>query len=255
MNKISNLAYIEDGAIIGDDVLIEPFVYIGKDVKLANGVKILSHCKITGSTDIGENSVFHPFSVIGGDPQDISYEGENTKLIIGKNNIVRESVTINKGTLKEDGSTVIGDNNLIMATVHIAHDCKLENNIIIANACGIAGHVRIGENAFIGAMSGIHQFVHIGEHSMLGGGSAITQDLPPYCLAEGNRASIRSLNVTGIRRRFDKEDISALSRAYKELFRSEGLLKDIAEKLISSNNEKVVKLAQFILNTKRGIPR
>jgi UDP-N-acetylglucosamine acyltransferase len=254
--KISDLAFIEDGAVIGDNVTIEPFAYIGAKVKLGNNVTILSHAKVVGDTDIGDGSIIHPFSVIGGDPQDISYKGEDTKLVIGKNNKIRECVTINKGTLKDDGYTVLGDNNLIMATVHIAHDCKLGNNIIIANAVGVAGHVQMDDHSFVGAMTGIHQFVKIGESAMIGGASALTQDIPPFCLAEGNRAVVKSLNVTGLRRRFERNDVDELLKAYKQFFRSDKALNDVAQEFCeTSKNDKVKKMAKFILDTKRGIPR
>jgi len=253
---ISNLAYIEKGAIIGENVVIEPFAYIGSKVKLANGVKVLSHAKVVGDTDIGENTIIHPFSVIGGDPQDISYKGEDTKLIIGKNNIFRECVTVNKGTLKEDGITEIGDNNLFMATVHIAHDCKIGNNVIVANGVGIAGHVRIEDNAFIGGISGIHQFVRIGTFAMVAGLSAVTQDVPPYCLVEGNRAKVVSLNLVGLRRHLkEKESIDKLKVAFKKLFRENRNIKEVAKEILKSETDKHVKrLCEFILSSKRGIP-
>ncbi len=253
---IDKSAIVEKGVIIGKNVEIGPFCVVKKGVKLANGVKLISHVHIEGDTDIGENTTIYPFSSIGTPPQDLSYNGENVKLIIGKNNIIRENVLINPGTAKENYQTIIGDNNLLMGSTHIAHDAILGNNIVMVNQAMVAGHVRVGDNVVIGGATPIHQFVHIGEGSMIGGASAVSQDIPPFCLAEGNRAILKGLNLIGLRRRgIDRREIDLLKESYKKLFRQNRILKEVATEILKINKSIYVKkLCEFILNTKRGIP-
>ena len=249
-------AIIEDGAVIGKNVMIGPFCVVKKNVKLADGVQLLSHIVIDGWTDIGENTKIFPFSAIGTVPQDLSYRGEKVKLIIGKNNTIRENVLINPGTMKEKGETIIGDNNLFMGSTHIAHDAVLGNNIVMVNQSMVAGHVRVGDGAIIGGNTPIHQFVYIGEGAMIGGGGAVSQDIPPFCLAEGNRAVLKGLNLVGLRRIGIKlDELKLLKMAYKRLFRQNKSLKIEAEKILENNSSKYVEnLCKFILNTNRGIP-
>ncbi len=255
MAKISNLAVIEDGAIIGENVEIGAFAVIGSEVELDDGVKVYEGAQVKGKTTVGKNSQIHSYAVVGNIPQDVSYKGEIGELIIGENNIIREFATINLPTLKQDKKTIIGDNNYIMAYCHIAHDCVLGNNIILANNATLAGHVEIGDFTVVGGLTPIHQFVKIGESVMVGGASAVSQDIPPYCLAEGNRAKVKGLNLVGLRRRFDRSDVDALRSAYNKIFRSNRSVKESINEILSeSENEKVKNLCDFILNTKRGIP-
>ncbi|NPA73614.1 MAG: acyl-ACP--UDP-N-acetylglucosamine O-acyltransferase [Epsilonproteobacteria bacterium] len=255
MSKIANSAIIEKGAVIGEDVEIGDFAFVGSQAKLANGVKVFQGAQVRGETDIGENSQIHSYAVVGNFPQDVSYKGVCGKLIIGKNNIIREYVTINLPTLKQDKVTLLGDNNYIMAYCHIAHDCVIGNNVILANAATLAGHVEIGDFTVVGGLTPIHQFVKIGESVMIGGASAVSQDIPPYCLAEGNRAKIKGLNLVGLRRRFERDDINELKKAYNAIFRSNKPIKESVEEVLkSSDNDKVRKLCEFIKDTKRGIP-
>ena len=256
MSFIHPTAIVEDGAVIGDDVYIGAYCTISKDSKLANGVHLISHVVVDGDTTIGENTKIYPFSAIGTPPQDISYkDGDDVKLIIGKNNIIRENVLINPGTLKDEGVTLIGDNNLFMGSTHVAHDAKIANNVIMVNQSMVAGHVIVENNVIIGGSTPIHQFVRLGEYSMIGGGGAVAQDIPPYCLAEGNRATVRSLNIVGLKRNFNKEDIRELNRAFKTLFRVGKAKKDVARELLKeTKNEKVKYLCKFIVENKRGIP-
>ncbi len=249
-------AIIEDGAIIGTDVKIGAFCVVRKDVKLANGVELLSHIVVEGFTDIGENTKIFPFSAIGTVPQDLSYKGEKVKLIIGKNNTIRENVLINPGTIKENGETIIGDNNLFMGSTHIAHDAILGDNIVMVNQSMVAGHVRVGNGVIIGGNTPIHQFVHIGEGAMIGGGGAVNQDIPPFCLAEGNRAVLKGLNLVGLRRMgIRRDELKLLKIAYKRLFRQNRSLKIEAEKILENNSSIYVEnLCKFIGNTNRGIP-
>ncbi len=255
MRKIHPTAVIEEGASIGEGVEIGAYTFISKDAKLDRGVKILQGAQIHGDTFIGENTVVFYNAVVGSIPQDLKYHGEKVKLIIGKNNKIREFSFINPGTENGGGVTKIGDNNLIMGYVHIAHDCIIGNNNIFANAVTLAGHVEVGNNAVIGGMTPVHQFVKIGDFAMIGGASAVAQDIPPYCLAEGNRAVVKSLNIVGLRRNFEKDEIDTLKRAYKELFLSGKPLRESALRLLEeSESDKVKNLCNFILNTKRGIP-
>ncbi|WP_457560704.1 acyl-ACP--UDP-N-acetylglucosamine O-acyltransferase [Caminibacter sp.] len=228
---------IDENVVIGDNCIIEPYAVI------------------TGYTEIGDNNHIFSHAVVGSIPQDLKYHGEKTKLIIGNNNKIREFTLINPGTEGGGGVTKIGDNNLLMGYVHIAHDVIIGNNCILANAATLAGHVELEDYVVIGGMTPIHQFVKIGEHAMVGGASAVAQDIPPYCLAEGNRAKLRGLNLTGLRRRFsDRKIIDEIKRAYKELFESGKPLKEVASELVKSENPYVRHLAEFVLNSKRGIP-
>jgi len=256
MKNIHSSAIVEDGAIIEDDVTIGPFTIIGKDVKIGKGTVVQSHTLITGKTTIGENNRIFSHAVLGSIPQDLKFDGEITELIIGDNNTIREHVLINVGTAGGGYKTVIGDNCLIMGHVHIGHDTIIESNIVIANSTVIAGHVEIDSNAFVGGLSAIHQFCKIGEFAMIGGGSILVQDIPPYCICEGNRANIRGLNINGLRRHFEnRDDINSIRKAYKNIFESGNPIVDVAKELVAnSDNQYVKKLAQFVLDTKRGIP-
>jgi len=235
--QIGEGVIIDENVVIGDNCIIEPYAVI------------------TGYTTIGDNNHIYSHAVIGSEPQDLKYHGEKTKLIIGNNNKIREFTLINPGTEGGGGVTRIGDNNLLMGYVHVAHDVIIGNNCILANAATLAGHVELEDYVVIGGMTPIHQFVKIGEHAMIAGASALSQDIPPYCLAEGNRAKLRGLNLTGLRRRFsDRKIIDEIKKAYRELFESGKPLKEVANELIKSENKYVKHLAEFVLNSKRGIP-
>jgi len=248
------LAYVHPQARVAKNAVIEPFVNIERNVEIGEGTWIGSNVTIMEGVRIGKNCKVFPGAVIGAIPQDLKYEGEDTTVEIGDNVVIREFVTINRGT-KANWKTVIGNNCLLMAYVHIAHDCILENNVILANAVNLAGHIEIKRFAIVGGLSAVHQFVKIGEGCMIGGASAISQDIPPFCLAEGNRAVVKGLNAVGIKRRFVKEDIRALQGAYRKLFRSGLPIKEVATELMKNEkNEKVKQICSFILETKRGIP-
>ena len=230
-------AIIDEKVVIGDNCIIEPYAVI------------------TGNTTIGDNNHIFSHAVLGSIPQDLKYHGEDSRLVIGNNNKIREFTLINIGTENGGGVTKIGDNNLLMGYVHVAHDVIIGNNCILANAATLAGHVELEDNVVIGGMTPIHQFVKIGEYAMIAGASAVSQDIPPYCLAEGNRAKLRGLNLTGLRRKLpNRSDIDEIKRAYKELFESGKPLRDVAKRLLNSENRYVKHLAEFVLNSKRGIP-
>jgi len=255
MSKISPLALIEEGAVIGEDVEIGPFCFISGKAKIGRGTKIAASTCIYGNTTIGEYNDIFSHAVLGSVPQDLKYAGEEVELIIGDRNKIREFTLFNPGTAGGGGKTVIGNDNLFMGYVHLGHDVIIGDHCILANAATLAGHVEMGNYAVIGGMTPIHQFVKIGDFAMIAGASALSQDIPPYCLAEGNRAVLRGLNLNGLRRHIDRQDIDALRAAYRELFESGKPLQESASALLESTESEYVRnLCTFIVNTKRGIP-
>lgn len=256
MNNIHKTAIIEDGAQLGDNITIGAFTFIGKNVKIDDGTTISSHSLIEGKTTIGKNNEIFSHATIGSIPQDLKFQGEDVELIIGDNNKIREYTLFNPGTIGGGSKTVIGNNNLFMGYTHVAHDCIIGDNCIFANVATLAGHVECGDAVVVGGLTPIHQFCKIGSYAMVGGGSVVTQDIPPFCLAEGNRAVLRGLNLTGLRRRLDnREDINEIKKAYKAIFNSKESISDVSKELIqNSNNIYVKELAQFVLDTNRGIP-
>ncbi len=254
-SEISPLAIIEDGAVIGKNVQIGAYCFISSKTILGDDTKIDQGSCIYGKTTIGKGNHIFSHAVIGSDPQDLKFAGEDVELIIGDFNTIREFTLFNPGTKGGGAKTIIGSHNLFMGYVHIGHDVIIGNHCILANAATLAGHVEMGDYVVIGGMTPIHQFVHIGDYAMIGGASALAQDIPPFCMAEGNRASIRGLNLTGLRRNIKREEINELKLAYKELFESGKPLKDAANKLIdNTQSHNVHDLCNFILKTKRGIP-
>ena len=256
MNNIHKTAIIEEGAVLGDNITIGAFTIIGKDVKIGDGTIVDSHTLIAGKTTIGKNNHIFSHASIGTIPQDLKFNGEDVELIIGDNNKIREFTLLNPGTVGGGSKTVIGSNNLLMGYVHIAHDCIIGDNCIFANGATLAGHVESADFVVVGGLTPIHQFCKIGTHVMIGGASAVAQDIPPYCLAEGNKAVLRGLNLNGLRRRFEnRADIDTIKSAYRELFESGKPLQEVANELFEKDENKHVKeLASFVLNTKRGIP-
>lgn len=255
MSNISPLAIIEEGAQIGENVTIAPHVFISSQSIIGDGTSIAHGTCIYGKTTIGKNNRIFSHAVLGSIPQDLKYKGEEVELIIGDNNSIREFTLFNPGTEGGGSKTVIGDGNLFMGYVHLGHDAIVGDNCVLANGVALAGHAEIGDHVVIGAYTPVHQFCHIGDHAMIGGASALAQDIPPYCLAEGNRAKLRGLNVNGLRRRMERSDINALKSAYAELFNKGKPLKEVAEALLqSSDNDHVKKLCNFVIETKRGIP-
>jgi UDP-N-acetylglucosamine acyltransferase len=214
-------AIVEAGARVHASAEIGPFCVIGPKVTIGPGTKLMQGVTVSGRTTIGARNLVHPLCVIGGDPQDLSFKGEDTSTVIGDENIIRESVTINKGTIKGGGQTVIGNRNLIMAIVHLAHDCIVEDNCILANAALLAGHVRVESFAIISGWVVVHHFVTIGQHSFIGGASRVGQDVAPYMLLQGMGGEIRGINSVGLKRRgFKAEAVNALREAYRLLYRS-----------------------------------
>lgn len=219
MAKIHPTAIVDAAAQIASDVEVGPYSIIGPKVTLESGVKIWSHVCIEGHTTVGENTQIYPFCIIGFPPPDLKYHGEDSRLVIGKNNVIREHVTIHVGTAADRMETTIGDNNLLMANAHIAHDCVIENNVIMANCATLGGHVRVCEGAIIGGLAAVHQRVKIGAYAIVGGMSGVVGDIIPYGSAAGERAKLIGLNVIGLKRKqFTNEQIMNMNKAYKMLF-------------------------------------
>ena len=216
---IHSTSIIHSNAHIHPSGQIGPYTIIESGVVIAENPIIGAHCIITGNTKIGRNNRFFQFCSIGEEPQDISYQNEPTQLVIGDNNIFREFVTVHRGTTKDKALTSIGDDNLFMNYCHIAHDCVIANHVIMANASQHRGHVIIGDHVKLGGGTAVHQFCQIGEHAFTGGGSIVTQDIPPYCLAQGDRAKIHGLNQIGLSRSgFSEHSIKSLKKNYMYLF-------------------------------------
>lgn len=254
MNMISDKAIIEDGAQIGENVSIAPFAFVSSKAIIGEGTSIDQGACIYGRTTIGKNNRIFSHAVIGSAPQDLKYNGEDVELIIGDNNTIREFTLFNPGTQGGGSKTVIGSNNLFMGYVHVGHDSIIGSDCIFANAATIAGHVEIGDHVVVGGMTPIHQFVKIGDYAMVAGASALSQDVPPFCMVEGNRASLRGLNLTGLRRKMERDDINQLKAAYRELFEKGRPLKDAAEEILGKTTNEFVKyLCDFVVKTKRGI--
>lgn len=214
-------AQIAEGAVIGEDVRIGPSAIIGPDVRVGARTRIGPLVVIDGHTTVGEDNVIVGQASLGGPPQDLSYRGEPTLLEIGDRNTIREFVSINRGTVKGGGVTRIGSNNLIMACCHVAHDCEMEDNIVLSNSSGLAGHVKVGRNANLSGMCGIVHFVTIGDFAFLAGMTRLARDVPPYMIVEGHEGRVRGVNTVGLTRGgVPEEDQEALKRAYRRLFRS-----------------------------------
>lgn len=255
---IDKTAIISPGVKIEDSTNIGAYCIIKDGVKIGKNNRIASHVVIEGNTQIGDNNKIFQFASIGSPPQDLKYKGEDTKLIIGNNNIIREYVTMNPGTVTGNGVTTVGDSNLFMMHVHIAHDCVIRNHTILANNATLAGHIEIQDYVILGGLCAIHQFVKIGESALIAGGSMVVQDIPPYLVASGDRAKIYGINRIGLERRgFSKEEIEKIKDAFKILYRSKVTLKIAMERIKREIGEtdQIKKFIEFISNSKRGITR
>jgi UDP-N-acetylglucosamine acyltransferase len=252
-------AVVDPKAEIFDDVEVGPYTIIEKGAIIGSGTRIRSHVFIGEGTQIGKKCQIFQFASVGEAPQALAYRGEKTCLLMGDQNIVREYVTLNRGTASGGGKTVIGHNSLFMAYSHVAHDCHLGNHVILANGATLAGHIMIEDHAIVGGLSAIHQFCQIGAHAMISGLTGISQDVPPYMTAAGSRAKLYGLNTVGLKRfKFSEQAIRALKKAYRIIFRSnltlENALKQVGEDEIAQLQE-IRHLLQFIQQSKRGITR
>lgn len=218
-------AVVDPAARLGADVTIGPFCMVGPDVELGDGVRLISHVVVTGRTKVGAGTEIYPFAAIGTIPQDLKYHGEPSELVIGRNNKIREQVTMNPGTEGGGMVTRIGDNGLFMVGSHVAHDCVVGDGVILANNATLGGHVVVGDRAVLGGLSAVHQFVRIGAYAMIGGMSGVENDVIPFGLVMGDRARLSGLNLVGLERGgFDREAVRALRSAYRMLFGGEGTL-------------------------------
>lgn len=251
-------AIIDPAAKLADDVEVGPYSVIAANVEIGAGTIVGSHVTIEGPTVIGRDNHFYQFSSIGAAPQDKKFSDEQTRLVIGDRNTVREFCTLNRGTSQDRGETTIGDDNWIMAYVHIAHDCVIGNHTILANAATLAGHVHIGDYAILGGFSKVHQFCHIGAHSFCGMDTGLNQDLPPYVTASGMPARPVGINSEGLKRRgYTPEQIRNIKRAYKTLYRSGLRLNEARERLaaIAVEQAEVQPFVDFLEASSRGIIR
>jgi UDP-N-acetylglucosamine acyltransferase len=256
--KIHPQAIVEEGAKIGAEVVIGPFCIIGSDVEIGDRTVLHSHIVVKGHTKIGCDNQIFQFASIGEANQDLKYNGEPTKTIIGDRNRIRESVTIHRGTVQGGGVTRIGDDNLLMINAHIAHDCQIKNRCILANNATLAGHVELDDFVIVGGMSAIHQFVVVGAHVMLGGGSMVSQDVPPYVMAQGNHAQPFGVNLEGLKRRgFDKPALHAIRNVYKLIYRSGKTLDEVIPEIerIAETEASVSFFLSFFKRSTRGIIR
>lgn len=248
---------VENGAKIGENVSIGPFCHIGSNIVLGDNSKIHSNVVIQGRTEIGPGTEIFPFASIGQVPQDLKFKGEKSRLIIGENNIIREYVTMSPGTKGGGLITKVGDKCLFMVGAHIAHDCKVGNNVIMANNATLAGHVVLDDFAIIGGLSAVHQFVRIGRHAMIGGMTGVEFDVIPFGQVQGNRAHLSGLNLIGLKRNsFGKDKINRLRSAYRMLFADEGTakerVKDVAETF--GHEPAVMEIVEFIeAGSHRGV--
>ena len=250
---IHETAIIDPKAKIASNVKIGAYSVIGPDVEIDENTIIHSHVSISGKTSIGKENKIYPFASIGNDPQDLKYNGEKTKLIIGKKNSIREYVTINPGTIGGGGETKIGNNCLFMISSHVAHDCEVGDNVIIANNVPLGGHVIIEDNVVIGGNSAVQQYTRIGKMAMIGGMTGVLHDVIPYGLSTGNRNLLQGLNLIGLRRaKFDNKDILELNEAYKEIFATKNLTENISKlNGLFQDNPLIKEVINFITKDKK----
>lgn len=250
-------AIIEPGATIGENVSIGPWTYIASDVVIGDDCQISSHVVINGPTRLGKGNRVFQFASIGEDCQDLKYAGEKTELIIGDNNIFRESCTIHRGTVQDNSLTQIGSNNLFMAYTHVAHDCIVGSHCIMANNASIAGHVKVGDHVIIGGMAGVHQFCHIGEHSFVAANALVLKDVPAYVMASGQPAKPFGLNSEGLKRRgFERDTIMSIKRAYKEVYRKGLSVEQALENIdAQESSPQLSAFSESIKQSTRGIIR
>ena len=247
--RIHPMAVVEDGATIGEGVKIGPFCHVGPHVDLHANVELLAHAVVTGRTVIGTGTRIFPMAVVGGDPQSVHHGGEETTLTVGANCTIREGVTMNTGTADFGGRTIVGDNNLFLANSHVAHDCRVGNHVIMSNNVMLAGHVVIEDRVILGGGSAVHQFTRVGRHAFVGGLSAVSYDVIPYGMLNGNPGLLGGLNVVGMTRAgIDRAVIHQVRRAYKAIFEGTGSVRENAAAIRDeyADCEQVVQILDFI---------
>ena len=262
MARVHPTAIVDPAAELADSVEVGAYTLIGPHVRIGEGTSVGAHCVIQGRTTIGRDNRIHPFCSLGGVPQDKKYAGEPTELVVGDGNTIREFCTFNLGTAQDDGVTRLGDDNWVMAYVHLAHDCQVGSHTILANNATLAGHVHLGDWAIVGGLTGIHQFCRVGAHAMLGFASAVSQDVPPFMLVDGNPLAVRGVNVEGLRRRgFGPERIGAVKQMHRLLYRQGKTLEQAREAIAALAAEvpeaaaDVALMSDFLARSRRGIAR
>ncbi len=253
---IHETAIIDPSAKLGNNVSVGPWTIIGANVEIGDDCDIRSHVVIKGPTKIGARNTIYQFASVGEDCQDKKYAGEPTRLEIGDDNVIRESVTIHRGTIQDEGVTRIGDRNLLMAYVHVAHDCIIGNDNIFANLVTLAGHVHVGDQVILGGLTGVHQFCKIGSHAFAAVNSIVVQDIPPFVMAQGHNARPRTINSEGLKRRqFSEQEIRNIRRAYKLLYRSSLTVEEALQQIAALEEPKLTGFIEFVENSQRGIIR
>jgi UDP-N-acetylglucosamine acyltransferase len=256
--EVHPTAIVDASAELDEDVSIGPYCLVGAGSKLSKGTKLVSHVSLEHA-EVGEGCTIFPFSSVGLAPQDVKYKDEDTLVRIGKNNMIREYVSIHRASVGGDGVTRIGDNNFLMAYVHVAHDCDIQNHVIVANSVAFAGHVVVEDYVFIGGFTGVHQFARIGAYAMVAAITRLSQDVPPYVMVKGTeKARLFGLNVVGLKRRgFSEETVNELKTAYRLLFREKLSMKDAIKKIQEElpYTDEIKRLLEFIQQNKRGICR
>lgn len=258
VSLIHPTALVDPAAQLDTSVSVGPYAVIGPRVRIGAGSKVGAHCVIEGDTTIGEDNHIFQFASLGAQPQDKKYAGEPTRLVMGDRNTVREFCTFNTGTTQDRGETTIGNDNWIMAYVHIAHDCLIGNNVIMANNATLGGHVTIGDHAILSGFAGVHQFVEIGAHAFVSFASFVNQSIPPYVIVSGEKAKAKGVNTEGLKRRgFSPEQVRNVRRAYRTLYRSGLSLEDALEKLSAMTEEagEIAPLVEFLNHVERSIIR
>lgn len=249
MAELHPTALIEPGAELAEDVVVGPYCHVGAGVRLHRGVRLESHVIVVGRTTLGEGTRVFPFACLGHAPQDLKYEGEPSELRIGRNNRIREHVTMHPGTAGGGMVTSTGDDCLFMAATHVAHDCRIGHGVVMANNATLGGHVVLGDHAFLGGLVAVHQFVRIGAHAMVGGMSGVEDDVIPYGLAMGNRAYLNGLNNVGMKRRgVTRDELRALRNAYRLLFGEDGSFAERLAKVaeLHADQSRVMEIVEFI---------
>jgi UDP-N-acetylglucosamine acyltransferase len=256
--RIHPTALVAPEAELAADVEVGPYALIGARVRIGAGSVVGAHAVIEGNTEIGSHNRIYPFASVGLEPQDLKYDGEDSRLIIGDHNCIREFVTLNSGTEAGGMETRLGDDNLLMNYVHVAHDCRVGDHNVIANGVQLGGHVTIESFTVLGALSGLHQFVKVGESAIVGAGSMVSQDVPPFCNATGDRARLRGLNTLGLKRRgLSAEAMHALKRAYRIMFQSGLKMAEAAARIRQEQlgAPEVERFVEFVERSERGVCR
>jgi UDP-N-acetylglucosamine acyltransferase len=256
--RIHPTAIVAPGAQLDTGVEIGAYAVIGRHVRIGRGTRVMTHATVDGRTTLGAENEIYPYTSLGSTPQDLKYGGEESRLVLGDRNRVREFASLSLGTEGGGMETRIGDDNLFMNYSHVGHDCRIANRVVLANSTALAGHVQIDDSAIVSGLAGVAQFVRIGESGFIGGGSMVVMDVPPYCMANGDRAALKGLNLVGLERRgLGLEEVKALKRAYRILFQSKLVVRDAVDRVRReiTDSPRAIQLAEFVAASERGVTR